>query len=95
MKKYFFIISLLAASLVPAAHAKDPVKVFILAGQSNMQGHGRIAMGKEMNAAIRAEEERKMKRLAAEREREKVEAAAARAKIREKLLADRCASGSE
>jgi len=27
--------------------AKGPVKVFILAGQSNMQGHGRISMGKD------------------------------------------------
>ena len=26
---------------------KKPVKVFILAGQSNMQGHGRIALGKD------------------------------------------------
>lgn len=54
----------------------------------------RIAMGKEINAAIRAEEEQKMRRMAAEREREKAEAAAARAKIREKLDADRCGSTS-
>eukprot|EP00892_Ulva_mutabilis_P007889 jgi/Ulvmu1/5472/UM023_0008.1 len=49
----------------------------------------RIAMGKEINAAMRAEEDQKMRRLAAEREMERVEAAAARVKIREKLNADR------
>jgi hypothetical protein len=45
---------LVAATLVgllsPAlswAEDKQPVKVFILAGQSNMQGHGRISMGKD------------------------------------------------
>ena len=57
MKKHFVIISLLAASLVPAAHAKDPVKVFILAGQSNMQGHGRIAMGKDGDLDYAAKQE--------------------------------------
>ena len=43
-------LSLFAVALLvgPAGAAdKRPIKVFILAGQSNMQGHGRIAMGKD------------------------------------------------
>ncbi len=40
------IVGVLSPSPARAAD-KKPVKVFILAGQSNMQGHGRIAMGKD------------------------------------------------
>jgi len=43
-------LMLLFVVFAPPAEAVDtskPVKVFILAGQSNMQGHGRIEMGKE------------------------------------------------
>lgn len=54
MKFWRFSLLLSVATLVSTlsstlAHAADkkPVKVFILAGQSNMQGHGRIAMGKD------------------------------------------------
>jgi alpha-galactosidase len=38
-----------AAVFVPAARAgtPEPVHVFILAGQSNMQGHGRVEVGKD------------------------------------------------
>jgi hypothetical protein len=39
------VASTLSFALAQAAE-KAPVKVFILAGQSNMQGHGRITMGK-------------------------------------------------
>ena len=38
--------------------AKTPVKVFILAGQSNMQGHGRIEMGKDGDLGYAAKQER-------------------------------------
>ncbi len=38
-----------AAENAPAAKAKGPVKVFILAGQSNMQGQGRIKMDPRRN----------------------------------------------
>ena len=51
----------------------------------------RIAMGKELTAAARAEEDQKMKRIAEARRAEKAEMTAARAKIQEKLDADRCA----
>ncbi len=45
-----FFVTTMSAALSPAlvyADKERPVKVFILAGQSNMQGHGRIAMGKD------------------------------------------------
>jgi len=47
-------LSILASALMPlvastAAPAPQPVKVFILAGQSNMQGHGVIAMDPKRN----------------------------------------------
>ncbi len=49
--------------LTPFAGAVDridtskPVKVFILAGQSNMQGHGRITMGKDGDLPYAAKQE--------------------------------------
>lgn len=36
--------------LAPSAAAEDIVRVFVLAGQSNMQGHGRIAANPDRNA---------------------------------------------
>jgi hypothetical protein len=38
---------LISISHLPAVVASKPIKVFILAGQSNMQGHGRISMKKD------------------------------------------------
>ena len=45
------VCSLLLASLMPMerARANDPVKVFILAGQSNMTGHGKTLNGLDPN----------------------------------------------
>lgn len=44
-------LAIVNVGIIPLALAQSdrerPVKVFILAGQSNMQGHGRIAMGKD------------------------------------------------
>ncbi|MEN8783122.1 MAG: sialate O-acetylesterase [Akkermansiaceae bacterium] len=39
------VIPLATASLLPAEIPKSPVKIFILAGQSNMVGHGKVEMG--------------------------------------------------
>lgn len=39
----------LSFSLPPSAAAKEPVKVFILAGQSNMQGHGKMSAEERAN----------------------------------------------
>ncbi len=44
------LLSVIAALFSPTfaqAENNKPVKVFILAGQSNMQGHCKISMGKE------------------------------------------------
>jgi hypothetical protein len=51
----------------------------------------RIAMGKELAAAARIEEDQRLKRAVDERRREKEELEAARAKMRAKLAEDRCA----
>ncbi|NQT37830.1 MAG: sialate O-acetylesterase [Planctomycetes bacterium] len=50
------IIALLPPTLAWAEDAK-PVKVFILAGQSNMQGHSPISMGKDGDLDYAAEQE--------------------------------------
>ena len=44
MTKPLSIIAILGALLTPSLQAEKPVKVFILAGQSNMQGQGVVAM---------------------------------------------------
>jgi alpha-galactosidase len=55
LSSVLFAAALLAA---PAgAEEKRPIKVFILAGQSNMQGHGRIAMGKDGDLDYAAKQE--------------------------------------
>ncbi|MGF1583622.1 MAG: sialate O-acetylesterase [Gemmataceae bacterium] len=49
-KGAFAILVVIIAVMAPLqgrSEQKKPVKVFILAGQSNMQGHGRISMGKD------------------------------------------------
>jgi hypothetical protein len=45
--------SMLAPAILPgiAGAAPAPVKVFILAGQSNMVGHGKVEMGRDPAAA--------------------------------------------
>ena len=48
---------LLTALLLLPLSAKDPIKVFLLAGQSNMQGHGRISMSKEGDLDYAAKQE--------------------------------------
>ena len=48
---------ILAATLVSPLSAKEPVKVFILSGQSNMQGHGRITMNKDGDLPYAAKQE--------------------------------------
>jgi len=40
---------LFALAVAPPARAADPVKVFVLAGQSNMQGHGHVEAHAERN----------------------------------------------
>jgi hypothetical protein len=50
----------------------------------------RIAMGKELAAAQRQEDDVRFKRLADERRRDKEEVESARAKMRAKLAEDRC-----
>ena len=50
MKRSLLIALLICSTALLAedkVDKKSPVKVFVLAGQSNMQGHGRIQMGKE------------------------------------------------
>ncbi len=47
MKKKLMIAVLAAvSSAVMAAHGGENLKVFILAGQSNMEGHGKVEMGR-------------------------------------------------
>jgi hypothetical protein len=50
------IVGILPPTLA-RAEDKKPVKVFILAGQSNMQGHGRISMGKDGDLDFAAKQE--------------------------------------
>src|SRR5210317_1635491 len=52
-----YLITLLLAAAAASSAAEDPVKVFILSGQSNMQGHGRIAMGKDGDLDYAARQE--------------------------------------
>jgi hypothetical protein len=40
---YAFTLLVLALTATPAGAADKPLKVFILAGQSNMQGHARVS----------------------------------------------------
>jgi len=50
----------LLSTVAGAANAVDtakPVKVFILAGQSNMQGHGRLSLGKDGDLDYAAKQE--------------------------------------
>lgn len=46
----FFLFTLLALAFTSGALAGDSVKVFILAGQSNMQGHGKVDAEPKANA---------------------------------------------
>ncbi len=56
------------------AEDRKPVKVFILAGQSNMQGHGHISLGKDgdLDYAARQEQFAYLKEGGAWSEREDV-----------------------
>lgn len=45
-----FLTMLVVAALPASLSAGEPVKVFVLAGQSNMQGHGRVAAEERANA---------------------------------------------
>ena len=49
MKARLFIVLALALVDLSSALAEDRVKVFILAGQSNMEGHGRVAANPKAN----------------------------------------------
>jgi len=62
MKTNLLVLSLgLCATVSPALADKidtsKPVKVFVLAGQSNMQGHGRIELGKDGDLPYAAKQE--------------------------------------
>ena len=52
----------LAAAITPVPgdtiDTSKPLKVFVLAGQSNMQGHGRIEMGKDGDLPYTARQDR-------------------------------------
>ena len=53
-------VATLAGTLLPTqawAEKKGTLKVFILAGQSNMQGHGRIEMGNDGDLDYAAKQE--------------------------------------
>ena len=58
MNKLLPLISAFAGLAFTSAAAKEPVKVFILAGQSNMQGHGRITLGKDGDLPYAAKQDR-------------------------------------
>ena len=46
MKRFTILLATLCfATTAGTTHAKDPIKVYLLAGQSNMVGHGRIEEG--------------------------------------------------
>ena len=60
--KHRLILSIVLAIVSGSANhslgeEKTPIKVFILAGQSNMQGHGRIAMSKDGDLEFAAKQE--------------------------------------
>ena len=55
--KHLPLIAALGGVLLATLDAKEPIKVFVLAGQSNMQGHGRIAMGKDGDLDYAAKQE--------------------------------------
>lgn len=59
-KRVFVVVPAFALllSLCPVCDAKSPVKVFILAGQSNMQGHGRIDLGKDGDLEFAAKQDK-------------------------------------
>ncbi len=56
LSSLLLITCILSPTLTQAEKPK-PIKVFILAGQSNMQGHGRIAMGKDGDLDYAAKQE--------------------------------------
>jgi alpha-galactosidase len=51
------LVSNESSSAAEEIDSRKPVKVFVLAGQSNMQGHGRIQMGKEGDLPHAAKQE--------------------------------------
>ena len=57
MKKPIQYLLLLTALIASPLEAREPTKIFILAGQSNMQGHGRISMGKDGDLDYAAKQE--------------------------------------
>ena len=57
MTKHLPLITALSGLLLTTLQAKEPIKVFVLAGQSNMQGHGRISMGKDGDLDYAAKQE--------------------------------------
>ncbi len=60
--KLKLLLLLLAVSALPIS-AQNPVKVFILAGQSNMQGHGEMEKGEKGNLRYLVENDAKYKHL--------------------------------
>lgn len=57
MTKLLLLIAPLGALIISTVNAEESIKVFILAGQSNMQGHGRISMGKDGDLDYAAKQE--------------------------------------
>lgn len=57
MTRQLPLIAALGGLLLSPLAAKEPIKVFILAGQSNMQGHGRISMDKDGDLDYAAKQE--------------------------------------
>jgi len=49
MLRLFICLSFFTATPWATASAADPVKVFVLAGQSNMQGHGKVSSESRAN----------------------------------------------
>ena len=57
MKKHFFrVIAILAMSALSAQAGSKTVKVFLLAGQSNMEGHGKVTMGRSTDPSDNGKE---------------------------------------
>jgi len=57
MSKQLLSAVALGALLLPTLQAKEPIKVFVLTGQSNMQGHGHIVMSKDGDLDYAAKQE--------------------------------------
>lgn len=56
--RLFQLVVILCCAVNAYCHDLPPVKVFVLAGQSNMQGHGRIGIGKDGDLDFAAKQPR-------------------------------------